>query len=125
MKLDEYTKFKLTLFFIPWVPAYLLYKYGYKDIGVKVIVAFMCLALLCFASPKICKFLKDTTHKIGDFLGKYIAIIALSIVYICVVLPTGLLMKIVKRDRLKLKKPDTKTYWVDETQEKTDYEFQF
>ena len=120
MKLNEYTKFKLTLFFIPWIPAYLLYKYGYRDIGIKVIVTFMVLALLCFISPKICKFLKDITHKIGEFLGKYIAIIAL-----CVVLPTGILMKIVKRDRLKLKKPDVSTYWVNETQEKTDYEFQF
>ena len=62
---------------------------------------------------------------IGSFLGKYIAIVTLAIVYIVAVLPTGLLMKIVKRDRLRLKKPNVETYWLDNENKNTDYEYQF
>ena len=68
---------------------------------------------------------KSTLTKIGNFLGKYIAITVLAIGYIVAVLPTGLLMKIVKRDRLRLKKPNLETYWVDYENKNTDYEFQF
>ena len=34
-------------------------------------------------------------------------------------------MKIVKRDRLRLKNPNLETYWVDYENKNTDYEFQF
>ena len=63
--------------------------------------------------------------KIGNFLGKYIAIIVLAFGYIIAVIPTGLLMKLVRRDRLRLKKANVESYWKDYDNTNTDYEFQF
>ena len=125
MKINELTKFAITLGLLPWIPAFLLIKHGHKDIAIYVLAIFLTLSLICFASKKFTHWLKSTLTKTGNFLGKYIAIIVLAIGYILAVFPTGLLMKIVKRDRLRLKKPNLKTYWVDYENKNTDYEFQF
>lgn len=125
MKINELTKFAITLGLLPWIPAFLLYRHSYTDIGVKVLTVFLLLSLVCFISKSFAKKFKDILTAIGNFLGKYLAIIVLVIGYIVAVLPTGLLMKIVKRDRLKLHKPNTNTYWVDCDKQNTDYEYQF
>lgn len=125
MKINELTKFAMTLGLLPWIPAFLLYKHNYLEIAIAVLSIFLSLSLICFISKAFAKWLKNILDKIGAFLGKYIAIIVLAIGYVIAIVPTGYLMKIVKRDRLKLKKQDTSTYWVDYNSEKTDYEFQF
>ena len=125
MKINELTKFAITLGLLPWVPAFLLNKHGYQDAAIYVLVIFLTLSFICFASKKFAHLFKSILTKIGNFLGQYIAIIVLAIGYILAVLPTGLLMKIVKRDRLRLKNPNLETYWVDYENKNTDYEFQF
>ena len=125
MKINELTKFAITLGLLPWIPACLLYKHNHLEIAIGVLSVFLSLSLICFISKAFAKWLKHILDKIGAFLGKYIAIIVLAIGYVIAIAPTGYLMKLVKRDRLKLKKQDTSTYWVDYTSEKTDYEFQF
>ncbi len=125
MKVNELTKFAITLFLLPWIPAFILYKYSFVKAAVIVIGVFIALSAASFIFKKFAKLLKNILDEIGKFLGKYLAIAALAVVYICAVIPTGLLMKIVKRDRLRLKKPDIKTYWVDNEVQKTDYEYQF
>lgn len=125
MKINELTKFAITLGLLPWIPTFLLYKHNHIEIAIGVLSIFLSLSLLCFISKAFAKNLKHTLDKIGAFLGKYIAIIVLAIGYVLAIAPTGFLMKIVKRDRLKLKKQNTSTYWVDYNNEKTDYEFQF
>lgn len=125
MKIDELSKFAFTLSIIPIIPAVLLYKHSMLEVAKTVILAFEFLALLCFLSKPFAKILKKTLQKIGNFLGKYVAIIILAIGYIVAVIPTGLLMKAVKRDRLRLKKPDVPSYWINSSDEKSDYEYQF
>ena len=125
MKINELTKFAITLGLLPWIPALLLCKHNHQYAAIYVISIFITLSLCCFISKKFAHILKSTLTKIGNFSGKYIAIIVLSIGYIIAVLPTGLLMKIVKRDRLRLKKPTLETYWVNNEERTTDYEFQF
>ena len=125
MKINELTKFAITLGLLPWIPAFLLYKHNNLEIAISVLSIFLSLSLICFASKTFAKNFKDILDKIGAFLGKYIAIVVLAIGYVIAIAPTGFLMKIVKRDRLKLKKQNSSTYWVDYTNEKTDYEFQF
>ena len=83
------------------------------------------IALLSIICPPFGNFLHKTGEKIGGWLGKQIARVILFIIYILSVIPTGMLMKIVKRDRLKLKKPDVSSYWVDNKEEEKDYEYQF
>ena len=125
MKLNEATKFALTLLLMPWIPAFILYKHNQIDATYIVLGIFLLTSFICFISKKISILLKSILTKVGKFLGKYIAIIALSIVYIVAVLPTGILAKIVKRDRLRLKKQNLDTYWLEYKNENTDYEYQF
>ena len=69
--------------------------------------------------------IKSLLTEIGSFLGRYLAIVVLIIGYIVAVMPTGLIMKLVKRDRLRLKKSQIQTYWKKYENNNTDYEYQF
>lgn len=125
MKINELTKFAITLGLLPWIPAFVLYKHSHEHFALQVLIVFLLLSLMCFLSKTFAKKFKDILSSIGGFLGKYIAIFVLALGYIIAVVPTGLLMKIVKRDRLKLKRPITNTYWIDSENKTTDYEYQF
>ena len=125
MKIDKLTKFAITLGLLPWVPAFILYKHGLNSFAYYVIGIFIFLSLISFISKSFASIFKKIIDKIGAFLGKYLAAFVLLIVYIIAILPTGLLMKLVKRDRLLLKKPILKTYWKKFENNNTDYEYQF
>ena len=125
MKINELTKFAITLVLLPWIPAFIIYKHSHSDYALAILSIFVCLSLLCFISKDFAQFLKSSLEKVGDFLGKHLAIIVLAIGYIIAVTPTGLLMKLVKRDRLKLKKYNTNSYWKKYDNTNTDYEYQF
>lgn len=125
MKICELTKFAIMLFLLPWIPAFLLYRHSEKISAFIILALFLCLSLISFFSITFAKNFKFVLEKIGKMLGKYISIFILVIGYIIAVLPTGLLMKIVHRDRLKLKKTDVKSYWIDSEETTTDYEYQF
>ena len=125
MKINELTKFAITLGLIPWIPAFILYKHQNENAAIIVIAVFMILSLISFISKTFAGRFKKILTVTGGFLGRYIAIIILAIGYIIAVLPTGLIMKAVKRDRLRLKKPDTATYWINYTDQNSDYEYQF
>ena len=51
--------------------------------------------------------------KFGLLLGKYISPIIMAMVFFCVVTPTGLIMKLFRKDLLNLKKMDKKSYWIE------------
>ena len=125
MKTNELTKFAITLGILPWIPAFLLYKHSLLECAIVILAIFLSLSFICFVSKSFAHSFKSALEKIGAFLGKYIAIIVLAIGYFVAVVPTGLLMKLVKRDRLKLKKSETNTYWKNQEKSTTDYEYQF
>ena len=50
--------------------------------------------------------------KFGILLGKIISPIVMGIVFFLVVTPTGLVMRIFRKDILKLKKNSNDTYWI-------------
>ncbi len=125
MKIKEEKKFALTLFLLPWIPAFILHKRGVDIWALRVLILFISLALLSFISSAFALKFKRILDTVGHFLGKYLAIIVLAIGYIVAVMPTGLIMKLVKRDRLRLKKPQIQTYWKKYENNNTDYEYQF
>ncbi len=125
MKINELTKFAITLGLLPWIPAFILYKHGQIKWAAGIICVLVLLSLISFISKKFAAAFKSLVTVIGEFIGRYLAIIVLFIGYIVAVIPTGLLMKIVKRDRLKLKKPNINTYWQNYENKSTDYEYQF
>ncbi len=124
IKLKNYQKAGTSLAILPIIPTILFYRHGFEQAGKYIIVGFLFAALICFANQnageKIYKFGKAAGKKIGH----YLSLIALSIVYYLALLPTAILMKLIKRDRLKLNKQNTSSYWKDLKLE-NNYEDQF
>jgi len=125
MKLSELTKFSISLTLVPLVPAWLLYKYV-CPYGAGIFLG-LCwiLALVTFLNKKIASDLKNLFEKIGAFLGRHIANIILFIIFIIAVIPTKILMVIVRRDRLKRRSFNDETYWLECGEDKHDYELEY
>ena len=81
--------------------------------------------VLTLIKSKLLDVLNDLWIKFGELLGKIIAPIVMSIVFFLIVTPIGLVLKIVKKDLLKLKFNNDKSYWVekDKTIESMDKQF--
>lgn len=52
-------------------------------------------------------------YKFGFFIGKIVSPIIMALVFFGVVTPTGLIMRLLNKDLLKLKKRSTKSYWIE------------
>ena len=63
--------------------------------------------------------------KLGLALGKFFSPIVMGLVFFIVVTPTGMIMRLFKKDLLKLKKSKFKTYWIDRSDTKSKMENQF
>ena len=63
--------------------------------------------------------------KFGIFLGNFIAPIVMGIVYFMVVTPTGLIMRLLRKDLLNLKKNNKDTYWIEKDNSNNDLKNQF
>ncbi len=63
--------------------------------------------------------------KFGILLGKFISPIVMAIVFFLIVTPTGIIMRFLKKDLLKLKKSNKNTYWVDRSKIKSSMKDQF
>ena len=125
MKINENVKVSIMCTIMPLAIGYMLYRHHHYRSAVIVLAVLLSTAFISLIIPKIGKFIYNIGKKTGSFIGKYIAIIILFIGYIIAVIPTGLLMKLVRRDRLKLRKPDSPTYWIDNENISKDYELQF
>ena len=68
--------------------------------------------VLTLIKSKLLDVLNDLWIKFGELLGKIIAPIVMSIVFFLIVTPIGLILKIVKKDLLKLKFNNDKSYWL-------------
>ena len=63
--------------------------------------------------------------KFGILLGNIISPIIMGIIFFFVVTPTGLLMRIFKKDPLNLKKNNSNTYWTDKDNSNNNMKNQF
>ena len=63
--------------------------------------------------------------KFGIFLGNFIAPIVMGIIYFFIVTPTGIIMKLLGKDLIKLKKNNEKTYWIEKKDIKSSMKNQF
>ena len=59
------------------------------------------------------------------FLGSFIAPIVMGVVFFLVVTPTGLIMKLFRKDLLNLKKNKKETYWLDKDNSNSSLKNQF
>ena len=58
-------------------------------------------------------------------MGNFIAPIVMGIIFFLIVTPTGILVKLFKKDLLNLKKNDGKTYWVEKKEQNSSLRNQF
>ena len=63
--------------------------------------------------------------KFGMLLGRIVSPIVMGLVFFLVVTPTGMIMRILNKDLLRLKKKNIKTYWIERSSIKSDMKNQF
>ena len=68
--------------------------------------------LLGIINSKVLTPLNKIWFKFGILLGKIVSPLVLAIIFFLVVTPTGLIMRILGKDLLKLKNNKNKTYWI-------------
>ena len=85
-------------------------------------IIFLILGLI---NSEILTPLNKLWFKLGIFLGKFVAPIVMGFVFFFVVTPTALIMKLFQKDILRLKKNDSKTYWINKSNENNDLKNQF
>ena len=85
-------------------------------------VIFLILGLL---NSRILTPLNILWFKFGIFLGRFVSPIVMGLVFFLVVTPTGLIMRMLKKDLLKLKKSNANTYWINRSEPKSDMKNQF
>ena len=126
IKLQEYQKAGVSLTILPIIPTILLYKHNHILFAKCLILTCMMLGLLCFSNKNVGTSIFITGKKLGKKIGEIFSITALFFVYITAIIPTAIIMQIVKRDRLRLKKQNIDSYWKDIPIEDTSsYENQF
>ena len=68
--------------------------------------------LLGFFIPKLLNPLNITWIKFGELLGRIISPVVMAIIFFAIVTPTGLLMRLMGKDLLKLKSSKNNSYWI-------------
>ena len=76
-------------------------------------------------NSKILQPLNILWFKFGIFLGKIISPIVMGIIFFLVVTPTGLIMKLLRKDLLNLKFNNNKTYWINKSGPKSKMKNQY
>ena len=90
--------------------------------GLIISLIFLFLGIL---NSKILTPLNKLWFKFGIFLGKIISPLIMGIIFFLVVTPTGLLMKLWRKDILGLKFTNKKTYWIEKKEPKSKMKNQF
>ncbi len=85
-------------------------------------IIFLTLGLL---NSKILTPLNKLWFKLGILLGNFIAPIIMGIIFFFVVTPTGIIMKLFRKDLIKLKKNNDNSYWIEKEDTKSSMTNQF
>ena len=84
-----------------------------NDIRIWSLVISFIFFILGLINSKLLTPLNKLWFKFGILLGNIVAPIVMGVVFFFVVTPTGLIMKIFRKDLLKLRKNNSKTYWIE------------
>ncbi len=88
------------------------------------IISFIFL-ILGMINSSILSPLNKIWFKFGILLGNIISPIVMAIVFFGVVLPTGIVMKILRKDLIGLKNNNKNTYWIEKKSQMTSMKNQF
>jgi len=93
------------------------YRHGHLGWVWPAVGAGITLPLLSFVAPAIVRPLADGWLFIGKTVGRITTPILLTIVFVTVVTPLGLLLRLFGSDPLRLKRdPKASTYWIERKQ---------
>ena len=95
---------------------------GLRFWAISISLIFLVLGIL---NSKILSPLNKIWFKFGILLGKLISPLIMGIIYFLVVTPTGILVRLFKKDLLNLKKNDNKTYWIERNNKNNSMKNQF
>ena len=96
-----------------------------NDIRLWSLVISIIFFVLGLINSKILTPLNRLWFKVGIFLGNFIAPIVMGIIFFLVVTPTGIIMKLLGKDLIKLKKSNEKSYWIEKKKIKSSMKNQF
>ena len=88
------------------------------------VISFVFLALGLINS-KVLTPLNRLWFKFGLLLGRFISPLIMGIIFFVVVTPTGIIMRLLRKDLLNLKYNKKKTYWIDKSGPKSKMKNQF
>ena len=125
IKISSNKSFGIVFFiFFIIVSVWLFFKNG-EFIIWPIIVAVVFL-ILGLTNSKLLTPLNKAWNQFGILLGNFTAPIVMGIIFFLVVTPTGLVVRVMGKDLLRLKKnKDKKTYWVHKDDYKTSMKKQF
>ena len=125
IKISSNKSFGIVFFvFFLIVTIWLFFKNG-EFIIWPIIVAVVFL-ILGLTNSKLLTPLNKAWNQFGILLGNFIAPIVMGIIFFLVVTPTGLVVRVMGKDLLRLKKnKDKKTYWIHKDDYKTSMKNQF
>ena len=81
--------------------------------------------ILGIANAKILTPLNNLWFKFGLFLGKIVSPIVMGVIFFFVVTPTGIIMRLMRKDLLNLKKNNSNSYWIEKKNENSSMKNQF
>ena len=113
------------VFFIFFLIVAIYPLYFGNSIRVWSIVVSLIFLLLGLLNSRILTPLNLIWFQFGVLLGKIVSPVVMGLVFFVVVTPTGLIMRLLKKDLLNLKKKTSNTYWIKRDQTKTDMKNQF
>ena len=96
-----------------------------NDIRLWSLIISIIFLVLGMINSKILTPLNKLWFKFGIFLGNFIAPIVMGIIFFFVVTPTGIIMKLLGKDLIKLKKNNEKSYWIEKKNIKSSMKNQF
>ncbi len=95
---------------------------GVRIWAVSISLIFLILGVL---NSKILTPLNKIWFKFGILLGNFIAPVIMGIIYFLIVTPTGILVRLFKKDLLYLKMNNKKTYWIEKNDKNNTMRNQF
>ena len=96
-----------------------------EEIRIWSIIVSIIFLLLGLINSQILTPLNKIWFKFGILLGNIISPIVMATVFFAVVTPTGIIMKILRKDLIGLKKNNKNTYWIEKKAKMTSMKNQF
>ena len=126
MKLPSNRSFGITFgsFFLI-ILIFFLNKYENFNANVSIAILSLAFFILGILNSKLLHPLNFIWFKFGIFLGKLISPLVLFLIFFVIVTPTGIIMRILKKDLLNLKFNDKESYWIERKDFKSTMKKQF